>query len=116
MAAVAVIAIDCAALRPVFPMDFGVFHTLFVRQTLPTFPNFGLVAMVLLLEIGLYRAVSRRGMERAFWLGFEAGGWAYVIRNVVWSVSRRIIGRILPAAPPSVRHRAPAGIPRQLCA
>ena len=95
MAAVAVIAIDCAALRLVFPMDFGVFHPLFVRQALPTFPNFGLVVMVLLLEIGLCRAVSRRGVERAFWLGFEAGGWAYVIIGWVFAPTTWLITRSL---------------------
>ena len=87
MAAVAVIAADLAALRPALPMDFSAFHPRFVHLT-PTFPNFGLVVMVLVLEIGLFRAITHRGSTRAFLLGFEAGGWAYVLTCSVFA--RRI--------------------------
>ena len=94
LALVAVIAADLAALRLAFPMDFGPLHPRFVSQT-PTFPNLGLVLMVLVLEVGLFRAASRSGREKAFWLGFEAGGWAYVIVGLAfarptWLLTRSI--------------------------
>jgi hypothetical protein len=94
MAMVGFIAADLAALRPALPMDFSPFHPLFVRQT-PTFPNLGLAVMVLVLEIGLIWVASRRGVERAFWLGFEAGGWAYVITcsvfaRATWQATREM--------------------------
>ena len=94
LALVAVIAVDLAALRLALPMDFGPFHPRFVSQT-PTFPNCGLVVMVLVLEVGLFRAASRSGRERVFWLGFEAGGWVYVIAGLAfaqptWLLTRSI--------------------------
>ena len=51
----------------------------FWREHLPTFPDLGLVVMVLVLEAGLFRLFSRRGSERAFWLVAEVAGWAYVV-------------------------------------
>ena len=41
--------------------------------------------MILVLEVGLFRTVSRRGAARAFWLGFQVAGWAYVITAEVFS-------------------------------
>lgn len=84
MALIAVIAADLAALRPVFPLEISIFWTSYpwsvMRETLPPhFPNLGLVILVLVLEIGLFRLVSRQGMKRTFWLGFEVAGWACVI-------------------------------------
>ena len=64
------------------PIDPGTNPSLpptFWREHLPTLPDLGLVLMVLVLEAGLFRLFSRRGPERAFWLGFEVAGWAYVI-------------------------------------
>ena len=77
MAVIAVIAADLAALRATFPRV----------------PNFGLVVMILVLESGLFRLASRRGAVRAFWLGFEVAGWAYVVTCSVfawtfWRLSR----------------------------
>ncbi len=84
MALIAVIAADFAALRPAFPLEISIFWTSYpwsvMREALPpNFPNLGLVMMVLVLEIGLFRLVSRHGVERTFWLGFEVGGWPCVI-------------------------------------
>jgi hypothetical protein len=94
MAVVAFIAADLAALRLALPMDLGPFHPLFVRQV-PTFPNLGLVLMTLVLEVGLFRAASRRGRERAFWLGFEAGRWAYVAVGLTFAHSTWLLTRSL---------------------
>jgi hypothetical protein len=94
LAAVAFIAVDLAAMRPALPMDFGVFHPLFVRR-IPTFPNLGLVVMILVLEIGFFRVISRRGPERAFWLGFEVGGWAYVLTCLVFARTTWLLTRSL---------------------
>ena len=69
MAVIAVIAADLAALR----------------ATLPRIPNFGLVVMILVLEVGLFRLASRQRPVRAFWLGFEVAGWAYVVTCSVFA-------------------------------
>jgi ABC-type sulfate transport system permease component len=79
MAVIAFIAADLAALRASFPR----------------LPNFGLVIMILVLEGGLFRLASARGAPRAFWLGFEVAGWAYVVTCVVftwtaWRLSRSL--------------------------
>jgi hypothetical protein len=92
LALIAVIAADLAALRPFFPLDIGIFWTSYPWSVLrereflpPRFPNLGLVIMVLVLEIGLFRTASRRGGERMFWLGFEVAGWACVIICAVFA-------------------------------
>jgi hypothetical protein len=51
--------------------------------------------MVLVLVIGVFAAVLRRGPERAFWLGFEVGGWAYALPCMIfapatWSLTRSL--------------------------
>ncbi len=71
MAAVAIIAADLAALN----------------ATLPMIPNPGLVVLVVVLEVGLFRVARRRGPERAFWVGFEVAGWAWVVPNAVWQLA-----------------------------
>jgi hypothetical protein len=83
---IAVIAADLAAVRPFFPLDIGIFWNSYPWSILrereflpPRFPNLGLVIIVIVLEIGLFRLASRRGAERMFWLGFEVAGWACVI-------------------------------------
>ena len=58
MAVIAFIAADLAALRAI----------------LPRIPNPGIVVMILVLEVGLFRMVSRRGAARTFWFGFEIAG------------------------------------------
>jgi hypothetical protein len=45
----------------------------------PRLINPGLVAAVVLLEISLFLAASRRGLPRAFWLGFLILGCSYVL-------------------------------------
>lgn len=89
MAVVAVIAVDFAALRPALPLDLGFLNPslppAMVSQSFPTIPNPGLAAMVLVLQFGLFRAIARRGPARAFWLGFELAGWAYVL--ACWAIS-----------------------------
>ncbi|MBX6312043.1 MAG: hypothetical protein IRY99_03855 [Isosphaeraceae bacterium] len=62
MAAIVLIALDCAALRLTAPVIYPA-HCL----------------MVVVLEVGLFRLVSRRGAIRPFWVGFEVVGWAWVI-------------------------------------
>src|SRR4051812_7397852 len=69
MAVIMIIAADLAAMRAIFPR----------------MPNPGLVIMVLVLEVGLFRMVSQRGAARAFWAGFEVAGWAYVITAEVFA-------------------------------
>jgi hypothetical protein len=66
-----------------------------LRVTFPRLPNFGLVIMILVLEGGLFRLASARGAPRAFWLGFEVAGWAYVLTCSVfawtaWRLSRSV--------------------------
>jgi hypothetical protein len=79
MAMIAVIAADLAALRAI----------------LPRIPNPGLVIMVLILEVGLFRMVSQRGAARSFWLGFEVAGWAYVITSAVFAWTAWRMARFL---------------------
>jgi hypothetical protein len=86
MALVAVVDADLAALRAVLPITLPIdpranpsLPPTFWREHRPTFPDLGLVLMVVVLEASLFRLVSRRGAERAFWLGFEVAGWVYVI-------------------------------------
>ncbi len=95
IALIAVIATDLAALRAVLPITLPVdpgatgnsaLPPTFWREHLPTFPDLGLVLMIVLLEVGLFRLVSRREKkQRAFWLGFEVAGWAYVITCLAYS-------------------------------
>jgi hypothetical protein len=95
MALIAVIAADLAALR----------------ASLPRIPNPGLVIMILLLDIGLFRLVSQQGAARAFWLGFEVAGWAYVIScevfaSTAWRLARSLFeGYVL---------RRPIGLPFEM--
>ncbi len=63
MAVVVIVALDLAALR----------------AALPRLPSPGLMVMVIILEAGLFHVFSRRGRLRPFRLGFQAGGWSYVI-------------------------------------
>ena len=88
MALVAVIAADLAALRACLPM----------------IPNPGLVLMVLVLEVGLFRVSSRRGEARAFWIGFEVSGWVYVLicsifARTAWRLARSLFERMLLGRP-----------------
>jgi hypothetical protein len=92
MALIAVIAADLGALRPFFPLQISIFSTSYPWSVLrereflpPNFPNLGLVVVILVLEIGLFRMVSRQGGERTFWLGFEVAGWAGVIACSVFA-------------------------------
>ena len=95
MAVIAFIAADFAALRAIFPR----------------MPNPGLVIMILVLEVGLFRMVSQRGVARMFWLGFEVAGWAYVITAEVfawtaWRLARSLFeGYVL---------RRPIGLPFEM--
>jgi hypothetical protein len=41
--------------------------------------------MTVVLEIELFRMISRRGAERAFWLGFEAAGWVSLLVCVIFA-------------------------------
>jgi hypothetical protein len=79
LAVIAFIAADLAALRAI----------------LPRIPNPGLVIMVLILEVGLFRMVSQRGAARSFWLGFEVAGWAYVITSAVFAWTAWRMARFL---------------------
>ena len=94
MFVIAVIAADLAAVRPVLPIGISPLMLDALRASLPIdFPNIGLGVMILVLEVGLFRLISNRGVDRAFWLGFEIAGWAYVIVCMVfagaaWSVAR----------------------------
>ncbi len=79
MAVIAVVAANLAALRAV----------------LPRIPNPGLVIMVLVLDVGIFRMASQRGAARMFWLGFEVAGWAYVITievlgETAWRMARSL--------------------------
>jgi hypothetical protein len=92
LALIALIAADLAALRPSFPLEISIFWTSYPWSLLrereflpPRFPNLGIVIMVLVLEIGLFRIGSRQGGERMFWLGFEVAGWACVITCLVFA-------------------------------
>jgi hypothetical protein len=104
MALIALIAADLAALRPYFPLEISIFWTSYPWSVLrerefvppdspslrfvmipPNFPNLGLVVVVLVLELGLFRMVSRKGGERTFWLGFQIAGWACVITCSVFA-------------------------------
>ena len=79
MIIVAILAIDLATLC----------------RTLPRIPNPGLVLMVAILEVGLSLAVARYGPARAFWVGFEAFGWAYVLACFAFSRSAWAFARSL---------------------
>ncbi len=108
MVVIAVIAADLAALRPTFPLEISIFWTSYPWSVLrereflpPNFPNLGLVVMVLVLEIGLFRLVARKGGERIFWLGFEVAGWACVLacsffaRTIWWEARSLFEGYLL---------------------
>ena len=84
MAVVATVAADLAALR----------------ETLPNLPNPGLVVMILVLEVGLFRCASRRGEAGAFWVGFQISGWLYVLAastfaQAAWRLARDLFERHL---------------------
>jgi hypothetical protein len=108
MVLIAVIAADLAAMRPVFPLEISIFWNSYPWSVMrerkflpPRFPNLGLGMMILVLEIGLFRMVSRRGGERTFWLGFEVAGWACVIigsvfaRTIWWHARSLFEGQII---------------------
>ena len=96
MVVIAVIAADLAAVRPMLPIGISPLMEDALRASLPIdFPNIGLGVMILVLEVGLFRLVSNRGAGRAFWLGFEIAGWAYVIVCMVfagaaWGLARSL--------------------------
>jgi hypothetical protein len=102
MALIAIIAADLAALRTSFPLEISIFWTSYPWSLQrepeflpPHFPNLGLVMMVLVLEIGLFRLISRQRVERTFWLGFEVAGWACVsmctiFARTIWWWSRSL--------------------------
>ena len=69
MAVVAVLALDFAVLRAIWPR----------------IPDLGLVVMVGVLEITLLSPATRRAPGHTFWLAFEAAGWAYVLVAFAWS-------------------------------
>jgi hypothetical protein len=86
MAVIAVVAIDLAAVRRVLPVGLSPLMLDALRAKLaPDFRNLGLGVMIVVLEFGLFRLASRRGTARAFWLGFEVAGWAYVIACMVFA-------------------------------
>src|SRR6476620_6132305 len=86
MIAIAVIAADLAAVRRMLPIGLSPLMLDSLRAGLPLdFPNVGLGVMIVLLQVGLFRLVSRRRAGRAFWLGFEVAGWAYVIVCMVFA-------------------------------
>lgn len=108
MVLIAVIAADLAALRPLFPLEIGIFWSSYPWSVLrerkflpPRFPNLGLVIMIVVLEIGLFRLISRQRGERTFWLGFEVAGWACVItcsvfaRTIWWQARSLFEGYLL---------------------
>ncbi|SIN77941.1 hypothetical protein SAMN05444166_0798 [Singulisphaera sp. GP187] len=108
MALIAVIGAKLAALRSILPLQISIFWTSYPWSVLregeflpPRFPNLGLATMVLVLEFGLFRLVTRRGGRRAFWAGFEIVGWAGVItcsvfaRNLWWQFRALFEGSIL---------------------
>ena len=96
MVVVAVIAADLAAVRPMLPIGVSPLMLDALSASLPIdFPNIGLGVMILVLEVGLFRLISNRGVDRAFWLGFEIAGWAYVIVCMVfagaaWGLARSL--------------------------
>jgi hypothetical protein len=96
MVVIAVIAGNLAAVRPMLPIGLSPLMVDALRASLPIdFPNLGLGVMILVLEVGLIRLVSSRGGGRAFWLGFEIAGWAYVIVCMVfagaaWGLARSL--------------------------
>jgi hypothetical protein len=74
MAVVLIIALDCAALRAAFPVLDVAF-----------------LVVVPVLEVGLFRMISRRGRVHPFWVGFEASGWAAVLAYATilrWPITR----------------------------
>jgi hypothetical protein len=82
-----------------------------LRAILPRIPNPGLVIMILVLEVGLFRMVSQRRAARTFWLGFEVAGWAYVVTCGVfawtaWRLARSIFEAYI--------LRGPIGSPFQM--
>jgi hypothetical protein len=79
MAVIMIIAAHLAAMRAIFPR----------------MPNPGLVIMVLVLEVGLFRMVSQRGSARAFWAGFEVAGWVYVITAEIFAWTAWRLARFL---------------------
>ena len=82
MVVVAVIAVDLAAVRPMLPVGLSPLMLDALRASQPPdFPNLGLGVMILVLEVGFFSLASGRGAGRAFWLGFEIAGWAYVVRT-----------------------------------
>ena len=95
MAVIAVVAANLAALRAI----------------LPRIPNPGLVIMVLVLDVGIFRMASQRGAARTFWLGFEVAGWGYVITievlgETAWRMARSLFeGYVL---------RRPIGLPFEM--
>lgn len=72
MLVVAIIGLDCAALRAV----------------LPRIPNPGLTVMTAGLQVLLLHSKIGRGPRRACWLGFQATGWACIFTGL--AASRRL--------------------------
>jgi hypothetical protein len=95
MAVIVIIAADLAALR----------------ATLPRIPNPSIAVMILVLEVGLFRVASQHGAARAFWLGFEVVGWAYIVTCsifswIAWRLARSLFeGYVL---------RKPIGLPFEM--
>jgi hypothetical protein len=88
MAIVAVVAVDCAMIAP------GYFDS-------------GLIAVVPILQVGLFRMVRSRGGLRLFWVGFEAFGWSgtlayYVLRRPIWGYLSEVHPYVLSLLP--ARH------------
>jgi hypothetical protein len=96
MVVIAVFAANFAAVRPMLPIGLSPLMLDALRASHPIdFPNIGLGVMILVLEVGLFRLISNQGVNRAFWLGFEIAGWAYVIVCMVfagaaWGLARSL--------------------------
>lgn len=92
MALIALIAADLAALQPYLPLSISIFWTSYPWSVLrepeflpPRFPNLGIVVVILVLEIAIFRLASRRGRAQVFWLGFEVAGWAGIMTSLIFA-------------------------------
>src|SRR5947207_15993081 len=90
MAIVVIVAANCAAAVAI----------------LPAIPNPGTVAMLLVLEVGLFFWVRPGQPTRPFWIGFGAFGWSYVLvclhfDHAIWRLLRPLLETHVLGAKPS---------------
>ncbi|WZO99614.1 hypothetical protein EP7_001221 [Isosphaeraceae bacterium EP7] len=71
----------------IFAADMAFLRSIEVRAL----PDPGIMVMVIVLEVGLWRKTARRARIVPEWVGFQLAGWAYVAVLVIYARPIRLL-------------------------